>query len=115
VQAQNETWNAVSAARLCDFKENAKMNEKWCEHIRKPNEEWYFRRNEDSVIVMVGDEWTFCPICGAKRPEKKGPEVYQLYWDGKGKFHLAHIDQPIDASFIPLRVNKDGYFEAVNP
>jgi hypothetical protein len=44
------------------------MSERWCGHIRGENCNYKGKSGND--YGQRSDEWSFCPICGAPRPEK---------------------------------------------
>ena len=51
------------------------MIPKWCSHTEfRPShsgqKDWWFY-SEAGFEQAIIDNWTFCPICGAKRPEEK--------------------------------------------
>ena len=41
--------------------------EAWCEHIE--NNDCHYAGRSGNSYGQRADEWSFCPICGAKRPE----------------------------------------------
>ena len=50
-------------------------NQAWCEHIKAKDGEHnllYYHDNESGLFYTGTDErWMWCPICGAKRPDRK--------------------------------------------
>lgn len=91
--------------------------EKWCSHIETNiYGELYFRGQESHPLVM--EDFNFCPICGAKKPEapkKLAERLNQVCgWSNQVDFNVASkeslkaVEEVIDEMPDNMRcINKD--------
>ena len=93
------------------------MNEWPCPHIYKIDGFWRIVLLDTpghQSSTFVPESWGRCPICGAKRPEEKWKELWQLFhdeWEQKAswkslakaatQWHLDRIDESELLKLLP--------------